>query len=101
MTRRRLAARRVRLDVNGDGTLCQREISATLGQDHEFSRELLEKIQANRSGESNISELHMTLPEFKQLMMSSQSAASASSTTHGRRRNHHAAVSKAQAAEHV
>ena len=34
-----------KLDANGDGTLCHREVATLLGQDHEFSRELLETIR--------------------------------------------------------
>merc|ERR1711871_1537723 len=60
----------VKLDKDGDGTLCQREVAAMLGQDHEFAREFLEQIRKNRGGDasSELTELHMTLPEFKKMM---------------------------------
>ena len=59
-----------KLDVNGDGTLCQREVAGILGDDHEFSRELLEQIRAARGSEGNLKELTMSLDEFKKVMAS-------------------------------
>jgi hypothetical protein len=34
-----------KLDVNSDGTLCQREVASLLGDDHAFTRELLQTVQ--------------------------------------------------------
>jgi len=62
-----------KLDANKDGTLCQREVAAVLGDDHAFSRELLETISAQHgdAGAADISNLTMSLPDFKALMMKS------------------------------
>jgi len=75
-------------DTNGDGTLCHREVTAMLGEDHEFSRELLEQITAKRSGDAtgNLSDLHMTLPEFKAMFKSTNPK---STQTRGRRHRYH------------
>jgi len=60
-----------KLDVNSDGTLCQREVASLLGDDHAFTRELLQTVQQKREDSSDATELHMTLDEFKALMMKS------------------------------
>jgi len=74
-----------KLDADNSGTLCQREIAKLLGEDHEFSREVLEQVKNNRKDESNFAELEMTLPDFKALMKKSAGAAGTSAKTRGRR----------------
>jgi hypothetical protein len=72
-------------DANGDGTLCHREVAAVLGEDHEFARELLEQIAEKRGGDvANLSDLHMTLPEFKAMFKSQNPK---STQTRGRRKH--------------
>lgn len=76
-----------KLDVDGNGTLCQREVASLLGQDHEFSRELLEQILKNRGDAGDVAELHMTLSEFKGMMMKKGAdGASNTAATRGRHR---------------
>ena len=55
----------------------------------------------SRADTGNVAELHMTLPEFKHLMMkpTAMPVVSSGAATRGRRRHHHAPVSKAQQAE--
>lgn len=77
-----------KVDADGNGTLCQREVSDMLGHDHEFTRELLESIKAARvNGDP---ELKMTLPEFKALMIKSGNgdAGGADRAKTGGRRRH-------------
>ena len=81
-----------KLDVNGDGTLCQREVAGILGDDHEFSRELLEQIRAARGSEGNLKELTMSLDEFKKVMTKGAPTKEAAAATRGRRRHHHGPV---------
>jgi calcium-dependent protein kinase len=88
----------MKLDEDKNGTLCQKEVAKLMGEDHEFSREMLEEIQSSRpDGAQGAEELHMTLPEFKAAPKTPDDRTSR--TTHGRRRHHHAPVSKAQYAQ--
>ena len=75
-----------KLDTDGSGTLCPREIVVMMGDDHEFSREMLAQIAASRG--SDASELSLTVEDFKQLMMQSVSAPPTvtASKTRGKRR---------------
>jgi len=87
------------LDVNGDGKLCQGEIEKAFGQDHEFSRELLEKVAEHRNSVTVPGQLYLSLEEFKELFSKHAAPAPASrGNTEGkaRRRHGHAAVSKQQ-----
>ena len=76
-----------KLDLDGNGTLCQREVATFLGDDHEFCRELLEQIKKTRGTLTDASELAMTLAEFKTLMMKDNAPApTVGAATRGRRR---------------
>ena len=58
-------------DTDKNGTLSQAEISKLLGNDHEFTREILETVAQTRG--SQAAEIHMTLEEFKKMIVSSTS----------------------------
>uniref|UniRef100_A0A7S2H0Y4 Calmodulin n=1 Tax=Haptolina brevifila TaxID=156173 RepID=A0A7S2H0Y4_9EUKA len=84
-------------DTNKDGTLSHAEISKMLGNDHEFSREILQKVQASR-GTSHAEEVHMTLAEFKSIMQPSESEGADKAKSKTGKRKHHAPVSSMQMA---
>jgi len=77
------------LDTDGNGTLCQREVAAILGNDHEFSREVLANVQRKRGGGSTANEVAMTLEEFKALMLEESKPAEATGASTRARRRHH------------
>jgi len=81
------------LDVDKSGTLCHKEIVKMLGDNHEFTREVLEGIKLRRGSDANVSDVQMTLPEFKEMMVAKQSG-----TKSKTKRRHHAIVSKSQQA---
>jgi len=90
------------LDTDKSGTLCQKEVAAILGEDHEFSREMLLSLQKERGdGSGDMKELHMTFEEFKTLMLKGSTLGKQATSTRARRRHHHAPVSKAQEADKV
>lgn len=71
-------------DKDGNGTLCHKEVTAILGEDHEFSREVLEEVKKSRPS-ATPGEVHMTLAEFKQMMLKQEG----DKKTGERRRRHH------------
>jgi len=84
-------------DTNKDGTLSHTEISKMLGNDHEFSREILEAVGAAR-GSDNAAEVHMTLEEFKKMMIGTQKDEIAKAKSKTGKRKKHAPVSNSQMA---
>jgi len=85
------------LDTDGSGTLCIKEITKLLGNDHELVREVLEGLARDRGSQGDASELQMTMPEFTK-MMSTQAApdSAVSGKRRAKTRRHHAVVSKGQ-----
>ena len=55
-------------DKDGNGTLCHKEVAALLGDDHEFSREVLEGVKKSRPS-ATPGDVHLTLAEFKAMML--------------------------------
>ena len=86
-----------RSDTDGSGTLCIKEITKLLGNDHELVREVLEGLARDRGSQGDASELQMTMPEFTK-MMSTQAApdSAVSGKRRAKTRRHHAVVSKGQ-----
>ena len=63
------------------------QVAAILGNDHEFSRELLANVQQSRGTDATATEIAMTLEEFKGLMLTSN-VTLPNTTTKARRRHH-------------
>jgi len=59
------------LDTDKSGTLSISEIGGMLGNDHELRREILAKLQEERKGQpiDSLEEMHMTLEEFKAVLL--------------------------------
>ena len=74
-----------KLDTDGNGTLCQREIAAVCGGDHEFSREVLDAVAAARPGQGDLANVVLTLQEFKDVILKG----GAKSKSEGARRRRH------------
>ena len=60
------------IDTDGSGALCQKEIAGLLGDDSELAREILEDLKMERGEDpsNDVSEIRMTLDEFKALLSS-------------------------------
>jgi Ca2+-binding EF-hand superfamily protein len=58
------------LDVDSSGTLSLTEISTILGNEHQFSRQVLEAVKRNRGTGDGVETIQMTFDEFKNLMLS-------------------------------
>ena len=60
------------IDTDGSGALCQKEIAGLLGDDSELAREILEDLKKERGEDpsNDVSEIRMTLDEFKALLSS-------------------------------
>jgi calcium-dependent protein kinase len=58
------------LDVDSSGTLSLTEISTILGNEHQFSRQVLEAVKSNRGTGDGVETIQMTFDEFKNLMLS-------------------------------
>ena len=65
------------------------QVAAILGNDHEFSREVLANVQRKRGGGSTANEVAMTLEEFKALMLEESKPAEATGASTRARRRHH------------
>jgi len=85
-------------DTDKSGTLCHAEISKMLGNDHEFSREILEAIKKARGGTQALGDVKMSLSEFKEMIISSQGDVNAERKSKTGKRKHHAPVSGGQMA---
>lgn len=72
-------------------------MASLLGEDHEFSREMLQQIKDSRSDGN--ADLSMSLEEFKAMMMKNKPEMAKAHTKHDKRRHQHAPVSKAQYAQ--
>jgi len=72
-------------DKDANGTLCQKEVAALLGDTHEFAREVLDEVKKAR-GEAGAGEVNLTLDEFKKLLIK---AAPAGAPTGAERRRRH------------
>lgn len=89
-------------DKDGNGTLCHTEVAALLGDDHEFSREVLDEVKKARPSVTP-GEVHLTLAEFKQMMLKGQtgSPGSAAVTADRRRRHQDNPVARSAAVDKV
>jgi len=80
-------------DKDKNGTLCQKEVAELLGDDHEFSREVLDEVKKARPNET-AGEVTLTLMEFKQLMLKrgGERGGEANAAERRRRKHEHIAV---------
>ena len=88
------------LDVDSSGTLSLTEISTILGNEHQFSRQVLEAVKTNRGTGAEVETIQMTFDEFKALMLSKGDLSAA---TKKRRRDtiKHFSISEVQTDENA
>ncbi len=79
------------LDTDQSGTLCISEMNKLFGDNHEFSREVLESVKNSRGSTAALESVQMTLDEFKAMMVSKPDAKQQT-----KKRRQHAVASKAQ-----